>query len=261
LRKCFLPADDIRNRYNLIAERIGISGDTQDIMPLVGHVGGLQSPLRIDANAEMILSRYHGRKDEYNRAGIIMGRPLMAVLTEPLKGREPNKYHNMDFWSNKGGSIYSAAETLKELRMYSNFDYKSGYLVESFSEEVTGQRMVRVQASIIDGGRREIFEAQRLILAAGAFGTSRIVLRSLKKYDVSVPLLCNSHTYVPCIHYGRIGSPNTDQCHSLAQLVIYYDVTGDRQHIIVSQLYSYRSLLLFKLLNNSALSYRESLRI
>jgi hypothetical protein len=40
-----------------------------------------------------------------------------------------------------------------------------------------------------------------------------------------------------------------------------YDPTGNREHLVVSQLYSYRSLLLFRLLKESPLPYYESLRI
>ena len=40
-----------------------------------------------------------------------------------------------------------------------------------------------------------------------------------------------------------------------------YDPTGDRRHLVQAQLYPYASLLLYRLLKESPLAYRESLRL
>ena len=48
---------------------------------------------------------------------------------------------------------------------------------------------------------------------------------------------------------------------SLAQLTILYDTTGDQGHLVQAQLYSYRSLMVFRLLPELPLAYREGLRI
>ena len=57
------------------------------------------------------------------------------------------------------------------------------------------------------------------------------------------------------------GRGASDRCHSLAQLTAIYDPSGDREHLVQAQLYSCRSLLLFRLLKESPLPHRESLRI
>lgn len=259
LRKCSLPAAEIREHYGRIANRIGISGTYQGMEAYMGRVEGLQPPLDIDVHAEMILSRYRNKRDFFDRAGIYMGRPLMAVLTEPLNGRIPNQYHDMDFWSNKGESVYRAACTVRELQRYNNFSYRRPYLMESFSED--GQDACKVRARSLLNNKYETFEARRIILAAGALGTTRIVLRSLNRYDVNVPVVCNPHTYIPCVHYRAIGNPRRDRCHSLAQLMMLYDPTGDSEHLVSSQIYSYRSLLLLKLIQDSVFPCRESLQI
>jgi hypothetical protein len=121
--------------------------------------------------------------------------------------------------------------------------------------------MIRVSARALDRDDRETFLARALVLAAGAFGTTRIVLRSLGQYDTPVPFACNAHTYVPCIHYRSIGRSGADRRHSLAQLSMIYDPTGDQGHLVQAQMYSYRSLLLFRLLTESRLPLRESLRV
>ena len=259
LVKCFLDPKDIRRRYGKIAKRIGISGNSEDLEIVIGDVDGLQPPMEIDSNAEIILSRYKRNVKFFNKAGIYIGRPLMAVLTEPLNDRMPNQYHDMDFWSNKGGSVYRADCTVRDLQNYQNFTYRPQYLVETFTESQADT--IKVRALSLKKNIHKTFEGRRLVLAAGALGTTQIVLRSLNQYNVSVPLICNPHTYIPCINYRSIGKNHKDYRHSLAQLAMLFDPTGDRKHLVSAQIYSYRSLLLFKLIRESIFSYYESLRI
>jgi hypothetical protein len=76
-----------------------------------------------------------------------------------------------------------------------------------------------------------------------------------------VPFVCNSHTYLPCLHYRGLGTAHADRCHSLAQLTIVGDFARDGAHLVQAQMYSYRSLQLFRLLNGAPLPHREGLRI
>ena len=259
LAQCGLPAAEMRGHYEVIARHIGISGDHDDLEPLRGRIEPLQAPLEIDTNAALILARYERRKKMFCREGVYVGKPLLAALSEALNDRQANPYYDMDFWSNAGNSVYRPHLTVRQLEGSRNFSYRRPYLVDSFMETVDGR--VSVQARALDAGGAETFEARRLILAAGTLGTARIALRSLGQYDVPVPLTCNAHTYVPCLHYRNLGQAPPDRCHSLAQLTMIYDPTGDRQHLVQGQLYSYRSLLLFRLLKESPLPQSESLRI
>jgi hypothetical protein len=187
-----------------------------------------------------------------------MGLPVMAVLSQAFNDRGANPYHDMDLWSNRERSIYSPDSTLRELEQHGNFCYRHPYLVETFAEEAD---RVSVCAKSLATGRQESFEARRVVLAAGALGTARIVLPSLRQYDVPVPFTCNGHIYVPCLHYRNLGKPSKNRRYSLAQLTIIYDPTRDQEHLVQAQLYSCGSLLVSRLLRESALPYRESLRV
>jgi len=259
LIKCALAPEEMHPHYSTIARRIGVAACTDDLQPVSGSLEAVLPPLEIDSNAEIILLRYRRQRKAFQRAGIFMGRPFMAVLTEPLNGRLAQPYHDMDFWSNTGGNVYRPDLTVRELQRYANFSYLRPYLCESFHEDHAGKVVVCVTS--LEDSKKETFVTRRLILAAGALGTARIVLRSLNKYDVPVPIMCNTHTYVPCVLFPSLGKQQKDRCHSLAQVTMIYDPTGDCEHLVQAQLYSYRSLLLFRLLKESPLSYRESLRI
>ena len=144
LAQCGLPAAEMRGHYEVIARRIGISGDRDDLEPLRGRIEPLQAPLEIDATAALILARYERRKKTLGREGVYVGKPLLAALSQALNDRQANPYYDMDFWSNAGNSVYRPHLTVRQLEGSRNFSYRRPYLVDSFTETVDGH--VGVQA-------------------------------------------------------------------------------------------------------------------
>ena len=99
------------------------------------------------------------------------------------------------------------------------------------------------------------------MIAAGTFATARIVLRSLDRYDTAVPFVCNEYAYVPTLNLGMLGHAARDRRASLAQLTAMVQLEQPRRRVIQAQLFSYRSLLTFKLMKELPLPGRQSLRI
>jgi hypothetical protein len=120
---------------------------------------------------------------------------------------------------------------------------------------------VRVSAQRLEDGAREEHEAAALVLAAGTLGSAWIVLRSLGRYEHPVPILCNPYAYVPMLNLGTLGGPVRDRRHSLAQLTCMLQLAGSGGRTVQAQVFSYRSLLTFKLMKEAPLAYREALRI
>jgi hypothetical protein len=259
LAQCGLSADETRPHYEETAREVGISGcGDDDLTALRGPLHNLQPPLEVDSNAQAILSAYLRKKLKINHAGTYLGQSLMAILTEPLGARRPQPYFDMDFWSNAGGSVYRPALTVQQLKSHSKFQYHRAF-VETFKEGSDGR--VTVVARSIETNQVQQFSARSLILASGAFGTARIVLRSFNQFDVRLPLTCNSHTYIPCLLPRQLGKLNSRRRHSLAQVSMIYDPIGDRRHLVQAQFYSYGSLLLYRLLKESPMALKESLRL
>jgi choline dehydrogenase-like flavoprotein len=259
LSRCGLPVESLRRHYEIVARRIGVSGrQGDDLEAMRGPLSSLQCPLGLDHNATRLLARYGRVRERSRRAGLYMGQSFLAVLSEPLGDRQPNALSDMDFWSNAGGSVYRPRFTLRELQRHPNFSYRQGMLVVKFEEIESG---VVITGKRVDDGTEERVAARCLVLAAGSLGTTRIVLRSFGMYGRKVPFVCNSHTYLPCLHYRGLGTAHADRCHSLAQLTIIGDFTGDGAHLVQAQMYSHRSLQLFRLLNQAPLPHREGLRI
>ena len=260
LSRCGLPVDDLRAHYDIVSRRIGISGWAEDdLAPMRGPLEALQPALSADHNAALILRRYEDHRASFKSKGIAVGHPLLSVLSEPLGGRQPNPYHDMDFWANHERSVYRPELTVRQLQLRPNFQYIRPLLVERFVEGDGGQ--VRIRARDLSSGAELTLRARVLVLSAGALGTTRIVLRSLGVYERRVPLVCNPHSYLVGVNHRNLGRSHSDRCHSLAQLTLIFDPTGRRDRLVQAQMYSYRSLMLFRLLNELPLPYREGIRI
>src|SRR4029453_19093455 len=100
-------------------------------------------------------------------------------------------------WGDPGRSIFRPQWTLDELERSPLFTYRARCLVDRFEERAGG---VRVEGQNAETGARESFDARALVLAAGTFGTARIVLRSLDRYDTPLSLVSNAYSYVPMLN-------------------------------------------------------------
>lgn len=252
-----ITRSDLSAHYDVVAARIGINGARDDLLPFLGELQHLQPPLDPDDNAASLLESYRRRRARLHQAGFFLGQPRLAVLTVEARDRRANAYHDMDFWSDHGRSVYRPRWTLDELRARGNFEYRDSLLVERFGEPAAGG--VEVLGRNHATGERERHRARALVLAAGTLGTARIVLRSLGRYHQRVPIVCNPHTYAPMVNLRMLGRVGRDRRHSLAQLCFVY-AGKETEAATVGHVYGYRSLLGFKLIQQSPLPARESLR-
>jgi len=247
----------MRSHYERVAARIGVSGMRDDLLPFLGDSEWLMPPLQLDSNAERLLARYVARRRKLQAAGFYLGQTRLALCTRPHAGRAAYGYQDMDFWADPGRSVYRPRWTLEELAQRPNFAYLDRRFVLSFAETADGQ--VRIETRHADCDRTQILQAGVLVLGAGTLSTTRIVLRSLRRYGHPVPLLCNPYTYVPVVNLHSLGRAARDERCSLAQLTAIY-APADGGDLVQTQFYSYRSLLTFKLMKEVPLGGREALR-
>ncbi|HVR75170.1 MAG TPA: GMC oxidoreductase [Planctomycetota bacterium] len=260
LASCPIKRRDLAPHYEAVAARIGISGARDDLLPYYGDCSTLQPPLDLDLGSELLLRRYSSRRERLNRRGLFLGRARLAALSRDLGGRSGQQYHDMDFYSDQGRSVFRPAFAVEELRSFDGFRLATPYLVERFREAPGGEG-VDVEALDIESGRIERFTARRLVLAAGVLGTARIVLRSFGRYDVPVPFISNPYLYIPCINTAMLGKVDRNRRHSLSHLGVVFEPAANGEGRIHAEAHSYRSLLLFKIAKESFLPVREGLRI
>ena len=211
---------DLAPHYDTVGRLIGVSGAMDDLVPFFGAEPDLLPPLKLSAFYQQFFREYQKRRSALNAEGIFVGRPRLAVLTEPRGGRTPYRYENLEFFRPHDPAVYNPAYTLRDLVRAGEVAYESGYLVESFRETAEG---VEVTALGLATGTRQAFTSGRLFLGAGALNSARIVLRSHGDFHTRLPLLDNPIGCIPIFRLGRVGAPLEVHDSSLAQLNIVYE--------------------------------------
>jgi hypothetical protein len=180
------------------------------------------------------------------RTGFTLSEASLALLTEDLGSRKKTAYRDMDFWDNIGRSVYRGHYTLEELLTHKNFSYLSDMLVTSVREY---NGVAEVSAVSTRSKETSVFTAKAVIVAAGAINTTRILLRSFNLFERPVPIILKNNYLVPCLMPAKIGHavPHPRK-HSFCQLVLRGENRTDGMVDPYVQLYSYNSLLLYKLL-------------
>ena len=248
---------DLEPHYAAVERRIGTCGEDDDLTSGLGVHDEMMPPLPVDRNSRFLLERYQRRRSACLDAGLRLGVTRLAACSREYCGRGPHPLDDRDFWSDAARAVYRPRWTLDELRTRANFTYAPGLVVQSFRD---GADDVTVECLRVGGGDVQ-FSARALVLAAGVFGTARIVLRSLGLHGHEVPYVSNPYTYAPCLLPGVVGRDEVAARHSLSQLTATFSPAGTGWPPMHVSIYSYRSLLTFKLIKESPLSARAGMRL
>ncbi|GAB4150099.1 MAG: hypothetical protein Fur0041_22900 [Bacteroidia bacterium] len=260
LIKCSLDAEEMRTAYQQAADIIGISGEQDDALQYTSaHIKNVQQALPADRVAQRLLHHYSNKKNRLNQKGFYLGRPALALLSEGRQDRQGNSLRDMDFYDDHGYSAYRPQITIEQLKRNRQFLYSGGWMVTSFDD---GENHATVSAINIATNERQQFRAKKVILASGVLGTARIVMRSMPGgKDSRLPLMCNPYTYMPCIILSLMGKKIPDKNFGFAQLSLFHDQQLLHEDVAMASIYSYRSLLLFRLLGETPLNFRDGRKI
>ncbi|HET9887443.1 MAG TPA: hypothetical protein VFR10_08020, partial [bacterium] len=164
--------------YDLVAERIGITGVEDDLAryhPVHRH---LLEPLRLDEHSRLLLDRARAKSAELERsAKCVIGRSRVATLPHPMQGRPGCSYLGRCLSGCPTGALYTPSMTLARCRTFPTFTYLGGRLVRHFRFDAN-RRITSVFAENLETRALEEIPADALVLAAGTLATSKIVLDS-----------------------------------------------------------------------------------
>jgi hypothetical protein len=132
------------------------------------------------------------------------------------------------------GLIYSAAQTFDRLRGKKRIEYRDRLLVVEVGEDESGPFVV---ARDLDSDSFHRFESDRIYLACGAVGTTRLVLSSLGIFDQDVEMGESAQFVLPMFSTGATPDPRQSSEFTLNQFNMV--VTLDDEWLDVSQIHFY----------------------
>jgi choline dehydrogenase-like flavoprotein len=210
-----MPVDaaELLASYRAIAARIGISGTLEDDMGAFHGDVLLQPPLDVCGNARLLLERYAGQGG--GDGGFRLGLSRNAVLSQPRPGRDACTLDAFCMWGCARKAIYNAAYELAALQASPNFAYAPGCVVDEIAKSGSGYRLSGRDPAT---GARVSHAGRRVVLAAGAVSSTRLVLPLLGRCGERRRLLNNPGYIFVLLLPGRLGAAGESRAFGMAEL-------------------------------------------
>jgi choline dehydrogenase-like flavoprotein len=227
---------NLEPHYREILSQIPYSGEADDLeetFPLMGTPEHLPA---VTDRTSSVLRRYERNRIAVRRHGVTVGHARLA-----LKGSACRRV-GLCMTGCPYQLIYSASQTFDRLRAQRRVDYRSGMRVDRIEEDAAGR--VSVHATEVDTGRRRVFGADRVLVGAGAIGTTRIVAGSLGLTDRSIRLAESVQFMTPFLSMRPVAELTQDGEFTLNQFNIFVTFDSDGKEAALVHCYPYNDIML-----------------
>ena len=201
-------ATTMRRHYEAILHQIPFAGEEDDLaarFPLMRPPVPLpsMSPRSLD-----VINAYERHRSRLNDRGITIGKARLAF--------DAGKCIRcgMCMTGCPYGLIYSTAQTFDVLRHAGRVTFNGGLLALKVIEEAN---RVRVITKEVATGQIRPFEADRVFVACGAIGTTRLVSNSLGLFNADLPMLESRQFVLPLLSLHATEDPRNKRDFTLNQ--------------------------------------------
>jgi ferredoxin len=204
------PVDSatMRRHYEAILHQIPFAGEEDDLaarFPLMRPPVPLPS---MSPRSLEVINSYEKHRSRLNGRGITIGKARLAF--------DAGKCIRcgMCMTGCPYGLIYSTAQTFDALRLAGRVTFDCGLLALKVIE---GANKVRVITKEITTGQIRPFEADRVFVACGAIGTTRLVANSLDLFNADLPMLESRQFVLPLLSRRATEDPRNKRDFTLNQ--------------------------------------------
>ena len=230
---------DMEPHYREILRQIpysGMSDDLEETFPLMGTPDHLP---QVTHRTSSVLQRYERQRIAVRRHGVTVGHARLALNGSACRRRWP--LHD-------GLSIPAHLLRVADFRSaegQKRVDYRSGMRVDRIEEDAAGR--VSVHATEVGTGQRRVFGADRVLVGAGAIGTTRIVAGSLGLTDRSVMLAESVQFMMPFLSLRPVPELTQDGEFTLNQFNLFVTFDDDGKEAALVHCYPYNDIMLASL--------------
>jgi len=201
-------AATMHRHYKAILQRIPFAGEEDDLairFPLMRPPAPLPS---MSPRSLSVLNSYARNRSKLNHRGITIGKARLALNAAKCIRC------GMCMTGCPYELIYSTAQTFNVLRHAGRVTFNGGFLALKIIEEAN---RVTVITREITTGQLRLFEADRVFVACGAIGTTRLVTNSLGLFDVDLPMLESQQFVLPLLSLHATEDPRYKRDFTLNQ--------------------------------------------
>ena len=224
-----LAGGSLEPHYAAVADHVGVAGVVDDLATALPLFGRHIIPPPLSARAEAIMAGYGMRREQLRATGLTLGRSRVAMRADQCV---------LCGLCNSGcpyGLIYSSAHTFDRLRAAGRIEYVPGMVAAAVAET---ESEAAVTVRDVGSGSTHRFVGDRLFLACGAVGSTRLVLASQGRFGRSVTLRESAQFVIPFASLRGTGDPRHQRDFTLGQLtaLVGDPESADAVHV---QVYTY----------------------
>jgi choline dehydrogenase-like flavoprotein len=210
---------DLEGDYRAVLGALPYSAETDDLaeyFPLWGQADDLPP---LSQRSQRVLKAYEKNRVEVRRRGVLVGKARLA-----LRGRSCISC-GLCMTGCPYSLVYSASHTFDDLVRDGRVEYLGGYLALNLGEE---EGRPSVSARSLHSGRIEKFTADKVFVACGALGTTRLVAQSLGDWSRRIHMKESSQFMVPFASLHGSKNLTQDGSFTLNQfnIVLPFDEVG-----------------------------------
>lgn len=223
-----LSRDDLEPHYRTVLSEIPFAGTHDDLATLFPLLGDPAPLPRLSQRTEFVLRDYERSRSALDAMGVIVGQARLAVQSSKCTPC------SLCMTGCPYRLIYSAGQTLQRLIADGRVTHVSGMLATRVGESADG---ATVQATDLRSGTPRTFDGDRVYVACGAVGTTRVMLNSLPVPPQTVNLAESVQFLLPALSAQATEDPRDVAEFTLNQFNVVVRTHG--REIGLSQIHFY----------------------
>lgn len=230
---------ELAPHYRAVTRWMPLSARSDDLEAELPLYCDAPQPLRPSAQAQALMRDLERSRARLGRAGIRFGWSRLGVRAERSERGPGCVECGLCLNGCPHRLIYDAGATLDELVAGGSLTYRPGVVVDRIEER---QGRVELRGRELRGGAAFRMEAERLYVACGAIGTTRLLLASLDRFDQPIELCDSQYFLLPLLRLA--GSPRVreESLHTLCQVFVELRDPSVDPHNVHLQIYGYNDL-------------------
>jgi choline dehydrogenase-like flavoprotein len=233
-----VSAAELRDAHAAVLRILPVAGARDDLDELFPLPSERLQQARSSRQIERFMDDLARNRSRLARQGVIFGSARLAVRFSGNTAVESCNYCGHCMHGCPRDLIYSSRHTLRQLIESGKLVYVPNAIVEEVAEN---DRQVTIQASVANKPRR--FDSDRIFLAAGAFNSAAIILRSLGWYERPVVIADSQYFMFPLLRMRGTSQVCRERLHTLAQMFMEISDPNISPHLVHLQVYGFSNLL------------------
>lgn len=223
-------AAEMSTHYSAILNEVPYAAEVDDLaetFPLIQRADPLPP---LSDRSRQVLDAYDRHRSAMKAKGVTMGKARLAFRAHDCVRC------GLCMTGCPYGLIYSASQTFDALQRSGRVTVHHGFMALRISEDVDGPS---VMAQELATGQTRRFEADRIFVACGALGTTRLVANSLDLFDVELPMVESQQFILPMLSRKASVDPRQEPDFTLNQFNMLLSPGGDSADIAQLHYYTF----------------------